>query len=286
MSDSTFVKEVGAAEFAQEVLTRSAERPVVVDFWAPWCAPCRMLTPVLEAEVNAMGGAVELAKVNTDQHPALAAEYGVQGIPAVKAFQGGRIVAEFSGARGAPFVKGWLEGLVPSPSALRLAEADEALRTGRPGDAETLLRSLLADDRARNRASLLLARAQLALGRTDEVRTLLDAIDPRSEEAEAVPALERLLGFAEDAGAFGGEQAARAAVEGDGKNLEARWALASALAARAEYAEALEQLLEIVSRSRKFREDGARQAMLAIFDQLGPEHELSGQFRRRLQIVL
>src|SRR5688572_21412779 len=102
MADSPHVKEVGAADFQEQVVKRSAEHPVVVDFWAPWCAPCRMLTPVLEAEVGALGGRVELAKVNTDEHPTLATEFGVQGIPSVKAFRDGQIVAEFVGARAAP----------------------------------------------------------------------------------------------------------------------------------------------------------------------------------------
>src|SRR4051812_46058304 len=102
------MKDVGEADFQKEVLARSAERPVVVDFWAPWCAPCRVLGPIIEAEVAATGGGVELVKINTDENPQLAASFGIQGIPAVKAFRDGEVVAEFVGAQPATFIRTWL----------------------------------------------------------------------------------------------------------------------------------------------------------------------------------
>lgn len=279
------VEDVSEANFAEAVLARSAEVPVVVDFWAPWCGPCRVLGPILEKEVAALGGRVEMVKINTDENPGLAHQFHIQGIPAVKAFRDGQVVAEFVGAQPLPVVKSWLARLVPAPSAQAIDQASAALKAGRHAEAEAALRKLLETGEETDRAALMLARLLIEAGRPEEVRALLARIDPRSAAAEAIPSLERMLAFAEDARTYGGEEAARAAVEKDGKDLEARYALGSALAARRDFAGALDQFLEIVSRSRKFKEDAARLAMLAIFDHLGNDHDLTQDYRRRLQIV-
>jgi putative thioredoxin len=282
---SAQVEDVGEATFAEAVLARSAERAVVVDFWAPWCGPCRVLGPILEKEVAALDGRVEMVKVNTDENPALANQFNIQGIPAVKAFRNGQVVAEFVGAQPLPYVRKWLAGLAPSPAVQAMEAAVAAHTAGKTAEAEALLRPLVDDPSTRDQAALLLARVLLETDRPDEVRATLARIDPRSPAAEAIPALERLLAFAEDARAFGGEEKARAALAQDPKDLEARYALGSALAARRDFAGALDQFLEIVSRSRKFKEDAARLAMLAIFDHLGNAHDLTQDYRRRLQIV-
>src|SRR5215471_3312554 len=125
-SSGTWVRNVDEPAFEKEVLARSVEKPVVVDFWAAWCGPCRVLGPLLEREVEALGGRVELAKIDTDANPNLSVEFGIQGIPAVKAFRDGRVVAEFVGARPATFVRAWLESLVPPPQVSALAEAERA----------------------------------------------------------------------------------------------------------------------------------------------------------------
>jgi putative thioredoxin len=279
------VTDVTEANFAVAVLARSAERPVVVDFWAPWCGPCRVLGPILEKEIAALGGRVEMVKVNTDENPNLASRFNIQGIPAVKAFRDGQVVAEFVGAQPLPMVRGWLAKLAPAPSAEAIERAAAALKAGQHAEAEAALRKLLEGSEEVDRAALLLARLLLETGRPDQVRELLGRIDPRSPSADAVPALERMLAFAEDAASYGGEEAARAAADKDPKDLEARYALGSALAARRDFAGALDQFLEIVSRSRKFKEDAARLAMLAIFDHIGNDHDLTQDYRRRLQIV-
>jgi putative thioredoxin len=278
------VKDIGTGEFQHAVIERSHTVPVVVDFWAPWCGPCRTLGPVLEREVAGTGGRVELVKLNTDESPDLAGSYNIQSIPAVKAFRNGQVVSEFVGAQPAATIRQWLADLVPSQDVQAVEQAEQLLAAGRPAEAEAALRTLTEHPEVRDRALLGLARALLEQGQTAQVEGLLDAVSPRSVHAEQIPSLRRQVQFAVDALAFGGEAAARAALERDAGDLEARWALASAYAARRDFDQALETFLDIVSRSRKFRDDGARLAMLAIFEQLGGS-DLVQTYRRRLQIV-
>jgi putative thioredoxin len=283
---SAAVKDVGSKDFATAVIERSRTVPVIVDFWAPWCGPCRVLGPIIEAEVKALDGRAELVKVNTDENPELAYEYGIQGIPAVKAFRDGKVVSEFVGALPAAQIQRFLKQLVPAAGVTALEKAEGDARAGRTAEAEAALRGLVGDGEVKDRAQLALARLLIDQGRGEEARMVIAQIDPRSPQALELPTLERRLAFADDAAAYGGEAQARAALQKDAQDLEARYALASALAARGETREALEHFLEIVSRDRKLKDDGARLAMLAIFDQLGGQHELSQEFRRRLQIVL
>jgi putative thioredoxin len=286
MSSTPFVHDVSTREFQQKVLERSATVPVVVDFWAPWCGPCRVLGPLLEAEVQALSGRVELAKINTDENQELAQQFGIQGIPAVKAFRNGKVVAEFVGAQPAANVRAFFKQLVPPASLSALEQAHAALAAGNASEAETALRSLVDDKEVGNRARLALVRTLSAAGKNAEARVELGKLDPRSPEALLVPTLERQLALADDAAAYGGEEKARAALATNPDDLEASYALASALAARGQDREALELFLDIVSRSRKFKDDGARTAMLAIFDRMGKDNDLASEFRRRLQIVL
>jgi putative thioredoxin len=290
MSSTPFVHDVNTRDFAQKVLERSATVPVVVDFWAPWCGPCRVLGPLLEAEVQALAGRVEMAKINTDENQELAQRFGIQGIPAVKAFRDGKVVAEFVGAQPAANVRAFFKQLAPPASLAALDRAAAALADGRADEAEAALRPLLDDKDVGSKARLALVRALSAGGKPAEARAELARLDPRSPEALQVPTVERQLALADDAAAYGGEAKARAALAAKPGDLEASYALASALAARGqnrdEDREALELFLDVVTRNRKFKDDGARTAMLAIFDRLGKDSDLASEFRRRLQIVL
>lgn len=276
MASASHVIEVTESQFEEAVLARSRELPVVVDFWAEWCAPCRMLGPIIEREVAALGGRVLLAKVDADQAPGLGQRYGVRGIPAVMAFRNGEVVADFVGARDAGFVRTWLAQLAPSPSkqALEAATTDEALE------------ALLADAEVGVAARLRLAERRLAAGRATEAATLLEAVPRRGDEGERAELLLKSIAFAVDAEAYGGEAKAREALAANPKDLDAQWALASALAAKGELGAALEGFLEVVTRKRAYREDGARKAMLVLFERLGAQHELTREYRRRLQVVL
>jgi putative thioredoxin len=279
------VKDVNESGFAAEVIERSREVPVVVDFWAAWCGPCRVLGPIIEREVMAHEGRVELVKVDVDANPGLAARYDVRGIPAVKAFTGGEVAREFVGLQSADFLRRWLADLAPSPARRGLDAATALVRQGDRAGAESAFRALLGDAEAGGAAAVALAELLLDAGRADDAEAALASLDPRSPHADAAEAARRRVTFARDAAAFGGRAAAAAALARDPGDLEARFALASAHAAALEWEPALAELLELVKRSRKFRDDGARRAMLAIFDHLGPQHPTVSDYRRQLQIV-
>jgi putative thioredoxin len=279
------VKDVSESAFDTDVIARSREIPVVVDFWAAWCGPCRVLGPILEREVAALGGRVELVKVDTDKNPNLAARYNIQGIPAVKAFVGGEMTREFVGVQSADFLRRWLADLAPSPARQALAVATALAAKNDRAAAESALRPLLGDPEVRDAAAVALAAVLLDGGRADDAEAALASVDPRSPQADAADAARQRIAFARDAAAFGGRDAASAALARDPGNLEARFALASAHAAALEWEAALAELLELVKRSRKFRDDGARKAMVAIFDHLGPQNPLVSEYRRQLQIV-
>ena len=285
MAQAGAVKDVNEAAFEADVIARSREVPVVVDFWAPWCAPCRTLGPILEREVAALGGRVELVKVDTDANPKLAARYEIRGIPAVKAFTMGDVAREFVGVQSADFLRRWLAELAPSPGRQALAAAAALVAKNDRAGAEATLRPLLGDPEVGNSAGVALGELLLDDGRADDAEAALASVDPRSPQADAADAARRRITFARDAAAFGGRDAATAALARDPNDLEARFALASAHAAALAWEPALAELLELVRRNRKFRDDGARLAMLAIFEHLGPQHPLVSDYRRQLQIV-
>jgi len=279
------VKDVSEAGFEDDVIARSREVPVVVDFWAAWCAPCRTLGPILERAVAALGGRVELVKVDTDANPKLAARYEIRGIPAVKAFSGGEMTKEFVGVQSADFLRRWLAELAPSPAKQALAAAAALVAKDDRAGAEAALRALEGDPEVGNAAAVALGELLLDGGRADDAEAAFATVDPRSPQADAADAARRRIAFARDAAAFGGRDAAVAALARDPNDLEARFALASAHAAALAWEPALAELLELVKRNRKFRDDGARLAMLVIFDHLGAQHPLVSDYRRQLQIV-
>ena len=278
------MRDIDSREFAVSVVERSKTVPVVVDFWAPSCGPCRVLGPMLEREVAALGGKVEMVKLNTDQNPELASAFQIQGIPAVKAFVGGRVADEFVGAQSLETVRAFLGRLVPSEASVKLGRARTAIAAGQVDEAAALLRDVLDDQQLGDEAAWELARLAITRGRATEAAPLLERLE-QGPFAERAASLRRLAGFAAEAAAYGGAEKARAAIAADGKDWAARYALACALAAAGDYRGALEELLTIVARQRKFRDDAARLAMLALFEHLGSDSELVHDYRRQLQIV-
>ncbi len=278
-----FVITVGDRDFEKAVLERSKTTPVVVDFWAPWCAPCRTLGPVLERLAAEYQGQFILAKVNVDQNPELSAALNVSSIPMVLGFRDGTVVAEFVGAVPEAGVREFLTRLLPSHAETLAMEGERLLDSGHEADAEARFRSALQQDTRCGRALVGLAKILARREQFDEALRLVErvAAGPAAPEAARVAAEIRIR-----QGGGGDERSLRDKIAADPADLESRFLLAQVLAAASKHAEALEQYLEIVRRNRQFRDDAARKAMLDIFELLGPEHETTGHYRSELAKTL
>jgi putative thioredoxin len=280
------VVDVGDADFAREVIERSARQPVIVDFWAPWCGPCRQLGPALERVVEAQRGAVRLAKVNVDESPQVARRFGVQSIPLVIAFKNGAPVAEFVGAQPESVLRRFVAGLLPSEADSLVAEAQELQAGGHVNAAEERLRSALAKDARHPDALLALARILGERGDTADALALLERISAAPPPLEQ--AAEKLAAELRTAkGAPAADLAAlRARAEAAPDDLAAQLELGRALAAARRYEEALPVLLGVVERDRSFDDEAARKAMVDVFGLLGSDHPLVPEYRRKLSSVL
>lgn len=275
--------DVSAKDFNETVIEGSRRVPVIVDFWAPWCAPCRALAPVLEKLATEHQGKFTLVKINSDENQPLAAQWGVRGIPNVKAFVGGKLVDEFSGALPEPMVREFLKRVIPSPAEELRLQAEAVYRESRDGvKALNLLTQALEVD-PRHEPALIDSAAVLAdLGRHEEAKPFLDRLAPVTQMDERVAALRARLDFA-DAAAHGLDaQALERRLGQAPDDLEARLQLANLYAAQQDYARALDHLLEIVRRDRAFRDDVGRRTMLQIFGVLGNQDERVSEYRRRL----
>lgn len=271
---AAYAFDVTTADFDDKVLAASHEVPVVVDFWAPWCQPCRILKPLFEKLAAEYGGRFLLAKVNSDENGELAMRYGVRGIPAVKAFVAGRLVDEFTGALPEAQIRDFLDRLIPSPAAPRIDAARQARARGDLAEAFALLGEAIGLDPANDEAHLDYAELALASGRLDEARERLEAIASRCRDQERVAALQARLELAMR-GAGVDVAALETRLAADPGDLQARLDLANALALQHDYRAAFDHLLEIVRRDRHWQEEAGRKSMLKLFNLLAlhPEHE-------------
>ncbi len=277
------VVDVDESSFDKVVVEGSRETPVVVDFWAPWCGPCRSLGPILEKLAHEYGGRFVLAKINSDDNPELSRRYGVRGIPNVKAFVDGEVVDEFSGALPEGAVRQFLDRVVPSPADDLRDEA--AAVYGQTRDADAALAVLgRAEALQPDNEDIRIDRAAILAdaGRTEDARAMLDALKPLTQMSERVSALRAKLDLAKGAADAAGEDELAKRVAANPGDLDARLQLAHALAGRRAYREALEQLLEIVRRDRGYGADAGRKTMLKIFELIPHERELVSEFRRKL----
>jgi putative thioredoxin len=273
------VRDVDQQDFQRHVLQRSRDLPVVVDFWAEWCGPCRVLSPLLESLADRYQGSFELAKVDVDRNQDLAAQFGVQGIPTVVAFRDGAPVARFTGAVPEQALREWLDGIMPTEIDLMVDQARTARIEGDDTTAEHIFRQVLEQRPNHTEAGTSLASLLIDRGDTEEALIVLGKVDPDGE-VERLQAAARLKATSDD-----DIPELEALVDADADDDTARLNLAKALAARNEYEPALDNLLAIV-RVKGETKDEARLAMLDIFGVLGDEHPLTMSYRRRLASAL
>jgi putative thioredoxin len=290
VSATALVKDTTTAGFRQDVIAESARQPVLVDFWAPWCGPCKQLGPILEKAVQAAKGKVKLVKMNIDEHPQIPGQLGIQSIPAVIAFQRGQPVDGFMGAVPESQVKAFIERLVgplgPSSVETLLAQADEAAKQGDIGGAAEAYAAALAQEEGNARALGGLARMQIESGALEEARRFLAMAPADKSDDPAISAARAALELAEQAANAGDLKGLEAAVAANPLDHQARFDLAAALNAKGRREEAIDQLIAIIKRDRGWKEDGARKQLLQFFEAWGPMDEMTKLGRRKLSSVL
>lgn len=280
------VIETTSETFERDVIAKSKDVPVLVDFWAAWCQPCRMLGPVLERLAGEYQGRFALVKADTEALPEIASAFGVRSIPAVFAVKDGKIVDSFVGVLPEAALRDFIDGLMPTPAERAVDEARK-LAASDPAAAEAMLREALSMAPNDPWPKIALADLLLQQGRLEECRAQIAGLERRGflePEAETVKAELTLRAGARDSG--GDVEQARKALEADPGDLGRKLTLAEALAAAGEHAEALEIGLDLVERDRRGIGEDARKLMLAIFNLLPPDSALVADYRRRLSLVL
>jgi putative thioredoxin len=284
------VKDTTTQTFVKDVIEESKRQPVLVDFWAPWCGPCKQLTPVLEKAVKAAKGKVKLVKMNIDEHPSIPSQMGIQSIPAVIAFANGQPADGFMGALPESQVVAFLERLtkdrIGGEAKDLLDAADAALAAGDAAGAADIYGQILAEDAANVSALAGLARCYVQTGALDRARQTLTMVPAGKENDAVVAAARAALELAEQAKNVGPIGDLEQKVAANPLDHQARFDLAVALNSKGRRSDALEHLLAIVKRDRRWNDDGARKQLVQFFDAWGPTDEATVEGRRRLSSIL
>jgi putative thioredoxin len=285
------VKEVTTASFQADVLHESRRQTVLVDFWAPWCGPCKQLAPVLEKAVQESGGAVKLVKMNIDDHPAIAGQLGIQSIPAVIAFRDGQPVDGFIGVLSEREIKAFLKRVggnatLESQIEEAIAAARQALDGGDTMTARQIYAAIL--ERMPDHPDAVAGMAELLAGEgaVDKARALLDGVPADRQEAPAIAAVRAKIALAEQVAGLGDPKELAARIEADPKDHQARFDLALILNAQGRREEAAEHLLTIIQTDRHWKDDAARAQLIQFFEAWGPNDEVTLKARRRLSSIL
>ncbi|MGJ4890373.1 thioredoxin [Bradyrhizobium sp. HKCCYLR20261] len=287
------IKDTTTQSFVKDVIEESKRQPVLIDFWAPWCGPCKQLTPILEKAVKAAKGKVKLVKMNIDEHPAIPGQMGIQSIPAVIAFVGGRPADGFMGAVPESQVSAFIEKItkgVPGAGepdiAEILKEAEAVLAEGDAAGAAEIYAEVLAFDATNIPAIAGLAKCQVELGAIEQAKQTLAMVPEAKRNDQAVSAVQAAIDLAEQAQSLGPVGELEQKVTANPLDHQARFDLAIALNAAGKRTEATDHLLEIVRRDRKWNEDGARKQLVQFFEAWGGADEATVEGRKRLSTIL
>jgi len=287
--EADLIKNTTTKDFLRDVIEASREVPVLVDFWAPWCGPCRQLTPILEKAVRAAKGAVRLVKLNIDEHPQIPGQMGVQSIPAVFAFQDGRPVDGFMGALPESRVNDFIARLIgdsAGDTAADLEAAEAALSAGDVNSAAQLFGEVMQKDRENAQALAGLAKCYIKTGDLARAEQTLALVPPAKADSSPVASARAALELARKTPAAGDIEALRAKLAADPKDPQARFDLALALSAKGDRSGALDELLAVVAKNRSWNDDAARKQLLQLFDAWGPADPSTIAGRQRLSSLL
>ena len=287
-TSSLLIKDATTASFSADVIAELARQPVLVDFWAPWCEPCKQLAPILEKTVKAAGGKVKLVKMNIDEHPEIPGRLGVRSIPAVIAFQRGQPVDGFMGALPEREVKGFIERLAGpiEDDADRLSEAEALAAAGDGEGAAELYAAILAEKPGDPAAVAGLAKFFIAAGEIESAKKVLASVAAGSERDTAIIAAKAALDLAEQAAAVGDSSELEQRIAANPEDHQARFDFAILLNAQNRREEAAAELLAIIKRDRAWNDDGARKQLLQFFDAWGPMDPATVSARKKLSTLL